>query len=194
MLQLEYVQASLHQPNPTNLSLFPTSNGSIQQKANELLQKLLAVIVQPVDKYLEGISVLPSWTNSASKGAAADIPSFGLDPQDYITRIGNYLLTLPQIMDPLLSSEGPGMKRLKSLLTFTGIPLLEDSTSMTEAWIQLAVYQAMTKFVQALMKVKHTTSFGLRQMISDMRKAFFHYYRIMVIRLFDFSEQRLFVL
>ncbi|XP_055353638.1 uncharacterized protein LOC129599429 isoform X2 [Paramacrobiotus metropolitanus] len=140
----------------------------IKESANAVFQEFYSVLLQPVDKLLENIPTLPSWTTGSAKGGI-DIPSFGLDPQEHVTRIGNYLLTLPQALDPLLSSESASMKALKSIISFPGSPSVDDSLSLAEVAIQGAMYLAMEKIVAVLLKIRHLTSFGLKQLVCDLK-------------------------
>ncbi|OQV16600.1 putative Conserved oligomeric Golgi complex subunit 7 [Hypsibius exemplaris] len=171
VLQLEniddmLVQDQIH-PGPIDQHILASSIRQVEALANSVFQWTLSLLLRPVEALLEGVPNLSTWTSSATKGAVADIPSFGFDPQDYITRIGNYLLTLPQIMDPVLSSESASMKRLKTILAFQIAP--DESTSLTEAWIQATVFESMAIVTAVLTRIKHLTNLGIRQMIADLK-------------------------
>ena len=172
MLQLENIDDLLLQdkihPDPVDQRIFASSIGVVEEMANCVFEWVFALPLRPVEVLLEGVPGLSSWSSSAAKSGAADIPSFGFDPQEYITRIGNYLLTLPQIIDPVLSSESPSMKKLKNILLFHGIPPPDDSTSLAEAWIQATVFESTLIVTSVLTRTKHLTSFGIRQLTADL--------------------------
>lgn len=115
-MQLDNIVESLrqigHHGLETSYQTFSPVADIINQSANSLFNDFLSIILLPVDDLLMNLEALATWTTSTSKDGI-EIPSFGLDPQEYITRIGNYLLTLPQLMDPALSSESPIMRVLK---------------------------------------------------------------------------------
>jgi hypothetical protein len=39
----------------------------------------------------------------------SDLPTFSLSPQEYITKIGQYLMTLPQQLEPFTMEDNPAI-------------------------------------------------------------------------------------
>ena len=58
------------------------------------------VLVSKVRTQLNGISNLPIWS-AVEEQTAFHLPSFSAYPQSYVTTVGEYLLTLPQQLEPL---------------------------------------------------------------------------------------------
>merc|ERR1712004_239516 len=48
------------------------------------------------------------WSSETAGGAlASDLPNFSLSPLEYITKVGQYLLTLPQQLEPFTLQDNP---------------------------------------------------------------------------------------
>lgn len=61
------------------------------------------VLISKVRQRLSDVSRLPIWS-SIEEQSAFPLPSFSAFPQSYISSVGEYLLTLPQQLDPLAES------------------------------------------------------------------------------------------
>ena len=49
--------------------------------------------------------------SAGSDSREPDMPDFSFSPQEYITQIGQYLMTLPQHLEPYMTSENPSLSR-----------------------------------------------------------------------------------
>lgn len=67
------------------------------EKVNELVYD---VLISKVRQRLSDVSRLPIWS-SVEETSAHPLPSFSAYPQSYVTSVGEYLLTLPQQLEPL---------------------------------------------------------------------------------------------
>ncbi|GBP52735.1 Conserved oligomeric Golgi complex subunit 7 [Eumeta japonica] len=61
------------------------------------------ILLEPVALQLEKIPHLKVWT--ANDPLTADLPDFALSPQEYITVVGQYLMTLPQHLEPHMTEK-----------------------------------------------------------------------------------------
>ena len=50
-------------------------------------------------------------TSAGSDSREPDMPDFSFSPQEYITQIGQYLMTLPQHLEPYMTNENPSLSR-----------------------------------------------------------------------------------
>ena len=86
-----------------------------------------AILFHPVQDQLNGISESPVWssTSAGSDSLEFDMPEFGFSPQEYITQIGQYLMTLPQHLEPYMTNENPALARAFQVSLF---PLAQAET------------------------------------------------------------------
>lgn len=59
------------------------------------------VLISKVRQRLSDVSRLPIWS-SVEEPSALPLPTFSAYPQAYVTSVGEYLLTLPQQLEPLV--------------------------------------------------------------------------------------------
>ena len=60
------------------------------------------------------------WISSSagSDSRELDMPDFSFSPQEYITQIGQYLMTLPQHLEPYMTNENPSLARALQVHTY----------------------------------------------------------------------------
>lgn len=67
------------------------------------------VALAPALRQLETVQRPSTWTQYAQGASSTDAPDYSFTPQEYITEIGQYLMTLPQHLEPFLFRENPGL-------------------------------------------------------------------------------------
>jgi len=75
---------------------------------SDLQKTTFTVMFHPVSTQLELVPGLDTWsarTSGHSSVDTADMPEFSLSPSEYITCIGEYLMTLPQHLEPYMSQD-----------------------------------------------------------------------------------------
>lgn len=95
--------------------------GSLLQLVTRLCKDLQAstfsILFHPISEQLAIVDsplMLDSIWRSSSAGSDSrepDMPDFSFSPQEYITQIGQYLMTLPQHLEPYMTSENPALAR-----------------------------------------------------------------------------------
>lgn len=80
------------------LIIFENLLTSIESIAKESHEMMLRNVFVPIDIYFRSLEI----SDSNSSSSSTDLPDFSLSPLSYITEIGQFLLTLPQHLEPLL--------------------------------------------------------------------------------------------
>lgn len=96
----------------------PVASVAVLRRTKEQLRNLArAILRNPVDLQLEKIPHLPVWSNNDA--LSMDLPDFALSPQEYITEIGQYLMTLPQHLEMHLSEKQAPLQFLSEVCSHT---------------------------------------------------------------------------
>lgn len=84
---------------------------SLNKLCSDVHHTTFQVIFAPISVQLEQVQSAPAWSsvNKQATSVAADLPDFSFAPQEYITQIGQYLMTLPQHLDPFLMQDNPSL-------------------------------------------------------------------------------------
>nr|CAD7259336.1 unnamed protein product [Timema shepardi] len=69
------------------------------------------VIFAPISSQLDLVQSAPAWSATSKQAVTVtpDLPDFSYVPQEYITQIGQYLMTLPQHLEPFLLQDNPSL-------------------------------------------------------------------------------------
>ncbi|XP_028170916.1 conserved oligomeric Golgi complex subunit 7 [Ostrinia furnacalis] len=93
------------------------SLAALRRTKDQLRALARAVLRRPVEAQLDKIPQLPVWNNNDA--LSTDLPDFALSPQEYITEIGQYLMTLPQHLEMHLSEKQAPWQFLSEVCTHT---------------------------------------------------------------------------
>lgn len=84
---------------------------SINKLCSDLHRATYEVIFAPIFTQLLLVQKAPAWSTETNKMTqlSADLPDYSFAPQEYITQVGQYLMTLPQHLEPFLLRENPSL-------------------------------------------------------------------------------------
>lgn len=84
---------------------------SIQKLCTDLHHTTYEVIFAPIFSQLLLVQKAPAWSLEANKisNLNSDLPDYSFAPQEYITQVGQYLMTLPQHLEPFLLRDNPSL-------------------------------------------------------------------------------------
>lgn len=84
---------------------------SIQKLCTDLHHTTYEVIFAPIFTQLLLVQKAPAWSLEINKmsNLSSDLPDYSFAPQEYITQVGQYLMTLPQHLEPFLLRDNPSL-------------------------------------------------------------------------------------
>ncbi|XP_011502446.1 PREDICTED: conserved oligomeric Golgi complex subunit 7 [Ceratosolen solmsi marchali] len=94
-------------------SILNSTLKSIQSLCIDLHRSTYEVIFAPIFTQLLQIKKAPAWSMNLDKGSflSLDLPDYSFAPQEYITQVGQYLMTLPQHLEPFLLKDNPSLTK-----------------------------------------------------------------------------------
>ncbi|KAI4332743.1 hypothetical protein L6164_017626 [Bauhinia variegata] len=90
----------LNQSKDPRFHALPLTSQRVAAFADTVNELVYDVLISKVRQRLGEVSRLPIWS-SAEEQSAFPLPTFSAYPQTYVTSVGEYLLTLPQQLEPL---------------------------------------------------------------------------------------------
>lgn len=82
----------------------------IHKLCSDLHHATYEVIFAPIFTQLLLVQKAPAWSAEANKiHLSSDLPDYSFAPQEYITQVGQYLITLPQHLEPFLLRDNPSL-------------------------------------------------------------------------------------
>ncbi|XP_036140940.1 conserved oligomeric Golgi complex subunit 7 isoform X1 [Monomorium pharaonis] len=107
-VDLENLVASFQREDKTILDSIIKS---IQKLCTDLHHITYEVIFAPIFSQLLLVQKAPAWSQETNKmsNLSSDLPDYSFAPQEYITQVGQYLMTLPQHLEPFLLRDNPSL-------------------------------------------------------------------------------------
>lgn len=94
-----------------------TSVSGLRRTKDQLKSLAKSILRNPIDVQLEKIPKLTVWNNNDT--LSTELPDFALSPQEYITEIGQYLMTLPQHLELHLTEKQAPLQYLSEICVHT---------------------------------------------------------------------------
>ncbi|XP_015590425.1 conserved oligomeric Golgi complex subunit 7 isoform X2 [Cephus cinctus] len=84
---------------------------AIHKLCSDLHHTTYEVIFAPIFAQLLLVQKAPAWSSDVNKmtNFGTDQPDYSFAPQEYITQVGQYLMTLPQHLEPFLLRDNPSL-------------------------------------------------------------------------------------
>eukprot|EP01018_Ginkgo_biloba_P014591 Gb_05711 [translate_table: standard] len=132
--------------------------GAFSDAVNELVYE---VLILKIRHRLSDVSRMAIWT-SVEEDNAFSLPSFSAYPQPYVTSIGEYLLTLPQQLEPLVL--GGGTTGLNSNADATA----DEAQFFATEWMFKVAEGATALYIEQLRGIQSITDRGAQQLSADI--------------------------
>lgn len=148
---------------------FPESSRDVRKLCADLSRFTFDTVFAEVQRQLSGVPTLKVWTLENPGGAITkDLPAFSISPLEYITQIGQYLLTIPQHMEPFLLEDN---EPLATALRHSQLPHTVEgaSTDHIADYLLSCVAQAtMYTYLDAAMQIERLTDQASSQLATDI--------------------------
>ncbi|GAU27576.1 hypothetical protein TSUD_271170 [Trifolium subterraneum] len=124
---------------------------AFEDTVNELVYD---VLISKVRQRLSDVSRLPIWS-SVEEQSAFHLPTFSAYPQSYVTSVGEYLLTLPQQLEPL--AEGISSSEAN-----------DEAQFFATEWMFKVAEGATALYIEQLRGIQYITDRGAQQLSVDI--------------------------
>ncbi|XP_014095698.3 conserved oligomeric Golgi complex subunit 7 [Bactrocera oleae] len=142
--------------------LFASIYDHVKIHCEETHEIALNVLLKPVEEHL--VNIQPSLNLNSDSLLPANMPEFSFVPQECITQIGQYLLTLPQHLEPLLFTPSP---LLKQALEICNVKYTQP-VPCADILLSLVVEQCCQLYQSQILQVKALSSTSSKQFAVDI--------------------------
>ncbi|CAI5474397.1 unnamed protein product, partial [Closterium sp. Yama58-4] len=137
------------------------------------------VLIAKVRRQLAGVSTMPDWALGEEENVF-DLPSFNAYALPYITAVGEYLLTLPQQLEPLAVAASEAAPSLLLQASASGASAGGESATPTAAgeedagayfvreWMTKVADGATSLFVEQIRAIPEVSDRGAQQLAADI--------------------------
>jgi hypothetical protein len=159
----------------TQKCVFETSLKEINAFSEKSQKYIYDTLFMPISRLLMSLSTMEVWQSTSIANPSPfdlELPNFSLSPLEYITRIGEHLLCLPQQLD--LYMDDPSLSI--SLLT---LPWIDEATlnsfrdeengiDATHVWITSICRGTFILYLEAASSINSLSKLGRSQLHTDM--------------------------
>ncbi len=134
---------------------------------------VMDIALNYIESHLNDVSKLvsTSFQENSLSCEEEDMHSFSLSPQEYITQIGQYLLTIPQHLEPFVLQENiafkVALKYCEIIKNYSCEANSSDSTA-AEYLLDCITQRTIEAYINRILKLKKLTFFAKQQLITDI--------------------------
>uniref|UniRef100_A0A1A9ZTE6 Conserved oligomeric Golgi complex subunit 7 n=1 Tax=Glossina pallidipes TaxID=7398 RepID=A0A1A9ZTE6_GLOPL len=142
------------------LGIFNNIYDSFKLYYKEIHDVALNILLQPLESHLSCIQP----PTDLNQSRIEDMPAFSFAPQESITQIGQYLLTLPQHLEPLLLAPSPVLKQALEMCNIN----YSQPTPSADILLSLVVTQCCVLYQTQILQIKNLNTAMARQLAVDI--------------------------
>ncbi|XP_031627851.1 conserved oligomeric Golgi complex subunit 7 [Contarinia nasturtii] len=124
-----------------------------------------AVIFTPIENQLKAVN-LENDENMDLNGS--ELPDYSFAPQEFITVIGQYLLTLPQHLEPLLLTPSKQLKLALELCDERYARVETTNEASADILLSLLTDECCALYTERIKRIGELTAFGSKQLACDI--------------------------
>ncbi|KAJ8645999.1 hypothetical protein MRB53_007747 [Persea americana] len=145
----------LDQSKDPRFHALPLASQRVAAFADMVNELVYDVLISKVRQRLSDVARLPIWS-SVEEASAFHLPSFSAYPQAYVTSVGEYLLTLPQQLEPL--AEGISSSEANT----------DEAQFFATEWMFKVAEGATALYMEQLRGIHYITDRGAQQLSTDI--------------------------
>ncbi|KAH7537864.1 conserved oligomeric Golgi complex subunit 7 [Ziziphus jujuba] len=145
----------LNQSKDPRFHALPLASQRVAAFSDTVNELVYDVLISKVRQRLSDVSRLPIWS-AVEEHSAFPLPSFSAYPQSYISSVGEYLLTLPQQLDPL--AEGISNNDANN----------DEAQFFATEWMFKVAEGATALYMEQLRGIQYITDRGAQQLSVDI--------------------------
>ncbi|PAN22876.1 hypothetical protein PAHAL_4G050200 [Panicum hallii] len=145
----------LEQSKDPRFHALPLTSQRVATFSDTVNKFVYDVLISKVRQRLSEVARLPIWSSVEEQGGLP-LPSFSAYPQAYVTSVGEYLLTLPQQLEPL--AEGISGNEAGN----------DEAQFFATEWIFKVAEGATALFMEQLRGIHYITDRGAQQLAADI--------------------------
>ncbi|CAN4093510.1 unnamed protein product [Withania somnifera] len=145
----------LEQSKDPRFHALPVASQRVAAFTDAVNELVYDVLISKIRQHFNDLSRLPIWS-SVEEHSARPLPSFSSYPQSYVTGVGEYLLTLPQQLEPLVEN-------------ISNIdPNADEAQYFATEWMFKVAEGATALYMEQLRGIQYITDRGAQQLSVDI--------------------------
>nr|CAH7735019.1 unnamed protein product [Callosobruchus chinensis] len=152
----------------TQLSLLDHVTSEFSKLCSSIHHTTYQVVFFPIASVLDVVQSPDTWAQFTASHNA-DLPDYSFTPQEYITQIGQYLMTLPQHLEPFLFKENPSLAcALKATDHEYDVVSENNESSLAHTFLAIVARGVCQSFTDKILSICQLSQPASRQLAHDI--------------------------
>ncbi|XP_078274612.1 conserved oligomeric Golgi complex subunit 7 isoform X2 [Rhinoraja longicauda] len=169
LLEMLYTLKEKGTGNFNLLSEPRTAVGRLNQQAHQLA---FDSVFLRIKQQLAQVPRMETWnTGTMGETLTEDLPTFSLAPLEYISNIGQYIMSLPLHLEPFVTQEDPALElalhsgKLPYPPEQDEVPELDN---MADYWLGSIARATMHTYCESILQISELTPHATKQLVTDI--------------------------
>ncbi|XP_066586605.1 conserved oligomeric Golgi complex subunit 7 [Prorops nasuta] len=143
---------------------------AIQKLCADLHHTTYEIIFAPIFTQLLLVQKAPAWSTDSGKitNLNSDLPDYSFAPQEYITQVGQYLMTLPQHLEPFLLRDNPSLILALRAADAQYAQQSSSESGFTGVLLDILAKGTCQMFQDQTLGIYRLNSFACKQLATDI--------------------------
>ncbi|XP_069036883.1 conserved oligomeric Golgi complex subunit 7 [Lepisosteus oculatus] len=164
---------NLKEKGTGNSSLLAEPRAALARLNQQAHQLAFDAVFLQIKHQLSLVHRMESWSSSGTgETLTEDLPTFSLSPLEYITNIGQYIMSLPLHLEPFVTQEDPA---LELALHAGKLPFppeqaddLPELDNIADYWLGSIARATMQTYCDAILQISELTPHSAKQLATDI--------------------------
>lgn len=126
------------------------------------------LVLKQAQVHLLQIPQMKQWGEDASSSVIGDLPQFSLSPQGYITEVGQYLMTIPQHIEPFILHDNPPLQTALRNCQMHHSVDQDISNNVADYLLECLARGISDCYYDNILKIPYLSQSGTNQLITDI--------------------------
>lgn len=153
----------------TDLSLLQPVLLLVGKICCDVYETTFQVIFSPMASVLNSVESFDSW-KSKQFAITSELPDYSFVPQEYITQLGQYLMNLPQLLEPFLMTKNPSLTVALSMIGQEHIQLENagEENGFAEVFLGQITKRTCKIYCNQILKICELPPMACKQLATDI--------------------------
>ncbi|KAI4458067.1 conserved oligomeric golgi complex component 7 [Holotrichia oblita] len=126
------------------------------------------VIFSPISIQLSTVASSKTWLQFTDSTYMADLPDYSFSPQEYITQIGQYLMTLPQHLEPFLFRDNPSLNCALKAVDSEYASATDVEGALADVFLNIVSRGTCQTYSEQILSIYELSAAASRQLAHDI--------------------------
>ncbi|KAG8182519.1 hypothetical protein JTE90_002057 [Oedothorax gibbosus] len=126
------------------------------------------LVMRQAQVHLKKVPSMKLWSEGTGNSVIADLPEFSLTPQEYITEVGQYLMTIPQHIEPFILRDNPGLQIALKNCNMSNGQSQDGNSNVADYLLECLARRITDCYYENILQISYITNSATNQLVVDI--------------------------